>query len=176
MAIPDRPRELPIDRLLVDLQPRLQAVLRRFRIPAQDAEDVLQQTLLTYLYKRDSIQDVERWLLGTLRNRSLNYWRSRRRRLYSAVDKALLESVADDGDCFQERADLLRDLDMVLAGLPRRCRDLLRLRYRQGYEPPEAAVRLGYKTSSIYKVTERCLAKLTRSMVACGLVREGRRD
>jgi len=173
MAILDRPQEQPIEEILEDLQPRIQYVFSRFRIPPQDAEDVLQQTLLTYLYKRDSILDAERWLIGTLRNRCLLYWRDRRRRLYTAVDKALLESVAHSEDSPQERSDILRDLNSALAKIPNRCRNLLWLRYRQGYEPPEAAQELGYRASSIYKVTERCLAALTKSMVACGLAKEG---
>lgn len=173
MAIVDQPREVPIEEILSDLRPRIQATFARFRVPPQDAEDVLQQTLLTYLYKRESIQNTERWILGTLRNRCLLYWRDRRRRLYTAVDKALLESVAQSDGCPQERSDLLRDLNVVLAKIPSRCRNLLWLRYRQGYEPPEAARELGYKASSIYKVTERCLAALTKRMVACGLVEEG---
>ena len=173
MAILDRPQEQPIEEILEDLQPRIRYVFSRFHIPPQDAEDVLQQTLLTYLHKRDNILDAERWLMGTLRNRCLLYWRDRRRRLYTAVDKALLESVAQTEESPQERGDLLRDINTALAKIPTRCRSLLWLRYRQGYEPPEAAEQLGYKASGIYKVTERCMAALTRSMVACGLAKGG---
>ena len=173
MAIVSSTRELPIEEILEDLQPRIKYVFSRFRIPPQDAEDVLQQTLLTFLYKRETIDDAEKWLLGTLKNRCLLYWRDRRRRLYTAVDKALLESVAAPEVAPQERSDRLSDLNTALSGVPNRCRNLLWLRYRQGYEAPEAAEKLGYKASSVYKVTERCLAALTRRMVACGLAEEG---
>ena len=173
MAIVSSTRQLPIEEILEDLQPRIKYVFSRFRIPPQDAEDVLQQTLLTFLYKRETIDDAEKWLLGTLKNRCLLYWRDRRRRLYTAVDKALLESVAAPEVAPQERSDRLRDLNTALSGVPNRCRNLLWLRYRQGYEAPEAAEKLGYKASSVYKVTERCLAALTRRMVACGLAEEG---
>jgi DNA-directed RNA polymerase specialized sigma24 family protein len=98
------------------------------------------------------------------------YWRSRRRRLYRTVDTAILESVAEPRRPAQETADLLHDLESVVANLPTRCQDLFRLRYRLGCEPPEAARRMGYRTSSIYKVIERCLAALTRELVASGLL------
>jgi RNA polymerase sigma factor (sigma-70 family) len=52
--------------------------------------------------------------------------------------------------------------------LPERCRSLLALRYRQGYEPPELAERLGYSQASISKITNRCLAALTRYMTLLG--------
>ena len=173
MTILDQSQSVPIEDLLPDLQPRIRSVFSRFQIPPQDAEDLLQQTLLTYLYKRESIYDPEKWLLGTLRNRCRLYWRDRSRKLYSAVDKALLESVATSETSPQESADFLRDLNSLLSELPGRCRNLFQLRYRQGYEAPEAAARLGYKASSIYKVSERCMAALTRRLVDCGLVEGG---
>lgn len=173
MAILDQHQEQPIEEILEDLQPRIQYVFSRFHIPPRDAEDVLQQTLLTYIYKRHNILDAERWLMGTLRNRCLLYWRDRRRRLYASVDKALLESVAQTEDSPQERGEVLRDLNTALAKIPNRYRNFLWQRYGQGAERPEVAQRLGHKESSVSKVAERCLAALTRSMVACGLAEEG---
>jgi RNA polymerase sigma factor (sigma-70 family) len=166
--------EEPIEALLERIQPRLRSTFSRFRIPIEDAEDLLQQSLLTYLHKRDTIHDPERWLLGTLKNRCLMYWRSRRRRLYRTVDTAILESVAEPRRPAQETNDLLHDLESVVGHLPERCQALLRLRYRLGCEPPEAARRMGYRTSSIYKVLERCLAALTRELVASGLLEKPR--
>jgi RNA polymerase sigma factor (sigma-70 family) len=68
----------------------------------------------------------------------------------------------------QERAELRHDLDNALEHLPQRCRSLLSLRYREGYEAPEVAERLGYSRASISKVTTRCLGALTRYMVLGG--------
>jgi RNA polymerase sigma factor (sigma-70 family) len=132
--------------------------------------------LLVYLYKHDSVESPEKWLLGTLRNRCLGYWRERRRRLYTALDQALLENVAATKESPQEALDLQRDVRSLLTQLPARCRNLLTLRYQEGCDAPETARRLGYKASGIYKVTERCLAALTRQMVACGIVERGQDD
>lgn len=164
--------EESLEELLDRVQPRLQATLARYRIPFEDAEDLLQQALLTYLHKQASIQEPESWLIGTLRNRCLMYWRTRRRALYESVDTAILESLAESQRPSQEAAHLERDLENVLSGLPYRCRALFHLRYHVGLEPAEAAEKLGYRTSGIYKILERCLAALTRSLVAMGLVEE----
>ena len=172
MAILDGTKRDPIEDVLEVLQPRIRSTFARYRIPPQDAEDVLQQTLLIYLYKQESVENPEKWIIGALKNRCLVYWRSRRRKLYSSVDKAILESVVAVDQCPQERSDFLRDLGGLLAQLPERCRKIFKLRYWQGWEPSEAAERLGYRSSSIYKVTERCLAALTRRMVSCGLVED----
>jgi RNA polymerase sigma factor (sigma-70 family) len=91
--------------------------------------------------------------------------------LYDAVDGAVLEFVADPLAPDQECADLRRDLANVIERLPQRCRSILALRYRQGYEPVELATHFGYHQASISKLTNRCLAALTRRLVASGLVR-----
>ena len=167
-------RKHSLEDLLEEIQPRLRAVLASFRIPFADAEDLLQQTVLTFLIKREEIQNPSRWLVGTLRNRCLMYWRTHRRRLYESVDAAILESIAEPERPEQERLDLSRDLNAVLRKLSPRCRSVLRLRYGLGCDPAETAERLGYRSSGIYKIMERCLASLTRRLIAVGIVERER--
>lgn len=157
--------ESSFEELLRGLEPRFRIVLGRFRIPEQDAEDLLQQALLTYLRKRHTVRDPEAWLVGTLRNRCLKYWRARRRSLYTAVDSAILESVAEDGAAGQDRAAMRRDLAGAMGRLRPSCRSILGLRYGLGCEPRETARRLGYKESSIYKLMQRCLAALSSQLM-----------
>ena len=168
--------DVAFEQLIQQLGPKTKAVLARHRIPAEDGEDLLQQTLLTFLYKRQQIRCPEAWVLGALKKKCLVYWRNRRRCVYEGVDNAILESLADTNVPAQERYNFLHDLTGVLATLPSRCRSLLSLRYRQGYNPTETAKHLGYKPSSIYKLTERCLASLTTRLVACGLLEERQVD
>ena len=158
--------EVSFEELLKGLEPRFRAVLARFQIPEQDAEDLVQQALLAYVRKCPTVLKPEAWLLGTLRNRCLRYWRARRRRLYTAVDTAILEGVASEGTPCQEQADLRRDLKGAMGRLRPRCRSILGLRYGMGCEPRETARRLGYKESSIYKLMERCLAALSNQLFA----------
>lgn len=166
MSALDQPQvEVPLENFLRNLRPRLKVLFAHYRIPLQETEDILQQALLALLYQRDKIRDPEAWLLGTLRNKCLLYWREQRRKLYDSVDAAVLDCIAQPMAPAQEGADLRRDLENALEHLPERCRSLLSLRYRQGYEPPELAERLGYSPASISKITTRCLAALTRYLV-----------
>lgn len=165
--IPDPPPSF--DDFLKEMEPRLKRLLATYHIPAEDAEDVLQQTLLALLYQWERVRDPECWLLGTLKRHCLMYWRNHRRRIYSAVDSTVLELVSGPVPPSQEKGDLLTDLNSLLDRLPSRCRSLLQLRFRLGYEPPEVAHRLGYQVSSIGKVTTRCLAALSRELLAAGL-------
>lgn len=157
-----------LEDLLSTLQRRLERILYRYQIPAEDSEDVLQEAVLTLIYKRKKIRDPEAWLVATLRNRCLMYWRSKRSRLYDAVDTTILELVAKPGTTPQEQQELQADLEKAIAELPERCRSLLRLRYGLGYKPAEVAEAMGYQASSIRKITSRCLAALTRQLTASG--------
>jgi RNA polymerase sigma factor (sigma-70 family) len=173
MSIPEQPEPaVSFEDFLRKVEPRLKRVLSTYRIPAEDAEDVLQQALLALLYQWERVRDPECWLLGTLKRHCLMYWRTRRRRLYSAVDSTFLEWVSEPVSPPQERTDLICDLESLIGRLPTRCRSLLQLRFQLGYEPLEVAARLGYRASSIGKITTRCLDALSREMLAAGLAGE----
>ena len=173
MSNPEQPDPaVSFDDFLKKIEPKLKRVLILYRIPGEDAEDVLQQALLTLLYQWERIRDPEVWLLGTLRRHCLMYWRTRRRSFCSSVDSTLLEWLSEPLAPPQERADLLSDLENLIGRLPTRCRSLLQLRFHLGYEPKEAAARLGYQPSSIGKVTNRCIEALGRELVEAGLFEE----
>lgn len=155
-----------VPELLDRIEPEIRQVLVRFRVPSQDAEDLIQETLLAFVAKRSSIANPVPWLLATLRNQCLLYWRRRRRRFIDAIDSALLERVAgsDPGD--QERRTLARDLSGALEHLPRRCRSILRLRYGLDCGAPEIAETLGYRPDTIRQATLRCLSALSRQLTS----------
>lgn len=157
-----------LNRIMPKVQPKLERILCYYQIPPQDAEDLIQDSVLTLLYKWEKIHSAEAWLLATLKRRCLMYWRSRRSRLTDAVDTAILELFAEPEAPKQEQTELSHDLNRALQCLPSRCQNLLRLRYGLGYKPAEVADKLGYRASSIRKVASRCLAALNRQLVAVG--------
>lgn len=166
------PNEQPLlEDILREVQPKLVQILGRYRIPSQDADDVLQETFLTLVHKREVVRNPEAWLIVTLRNRCLIYWRKKRKHLYQAVDTAILELLSEPEAPQQAKSDLRFDLDRLLARLPDRCRSLLKLRYGLGCSSSEVAERMGYRQSSIRKVTSRCLAALTRELLQAGFTR-----
>lgn len=167
MSAQERPIiEATLEDFLFRVRPRIKALFGRFQIPLEDSEDLLQQTLLAFIYQRPVIRDTEPWLLGTLRKKCLLYLREKRRTLYETVDASVLELVARPVAPAQEAADLRRDLLAALGRLPSRCQALLSLRYTYGLDQAELARRMGYSPASISKVTARCLATLSRYL--CG--------
>jgi RNA polymerase sigma factor (sigma-70 family) len=158
--------ELP--QLVDRLEPEFARLFTYFRIPAQDAEDLLQDAFVLFITKRSQIVTPDAWLIGTLRYRCLLYWRKRRRRLLEVVDETLLMELAGSTSPRQENDDLARDLSGAIGRLPDRCRSLLRLRYGLGCDDPEVALRLGYSPTGIRKIAHRCLSALTQQMLAGG--------
>ena len=170
MSALDHPQvESSLESFLEKVQPRLKVLFAHYRIPPQDTEDILQQALLALIYHARRIRDPEAWLLGTLRNKCLLYWREQRRKLYDAVDAAVLELMAEPLEPGPgERGPPAGPGQRPRAAAGALPVAALALRYRQGYEPPEVAERLGYSPASISKITTRCLAALTRHLVAAG--------
>jgi RNA polymerase sigma-70 factor (ECF subfamily) len=172
MALSDSPEvvaELSLEELLDRMQPRLRRILARHRIPAQDAEDLLQETFLILVTKWGTIRNPEAWLLATLANRCIIYWRKVRGRVWDLVDTTILELLAEAEAPAQQQADLRFDLRTLISHLPDRCRAILQLRYGLGCSTAEAAERTGYCKSSIRKVTRRCLTALTAELLGHGL-------
>jgi RNA polymerase sigma-70 factor (ECF subfamily) len=143
------------------------AILKRYRIPLDDGEDLLQQAFLTFLRRRSEVEDPDAWLIGTMRNLALMYWRRERRRRDRPVDPPELESaaaaLADSGERLpQEQLELQEDLGRYLSRLPRRHRSLLKMRFTLGYGVAEVADLLGRHPSNVSRGVHRGLAELSR--------------
>ncbi len=171
MLTPEPPENADsFDEFLKEVEPKLKRLLATYRIPCEDVEDILQNSLLALLYQWQRVHDPESWLFGTVKRHCFMYWRTNRRRIYSAVDTTILEWLSQPMAPAQERDDLLCDLEKLIDRLPARCRRLLRLRFQLGYEPVEVANKLGYRASSIGKITNRCLTALSKELLDSGLV------
>jgi len=155
-----------VETLLVGLQPKMERILWHYRIPPQDAEDLVQEILISFVRRFDRVQNNEAWLVSALKYQCLLYWRRRRKRLYQAVDSALLDALAEPQPSPAQRYDQAHDLANLLPKIPPRCRKVLELRYGLGMTPKELASKLGYQHSSISNIVRRCLAALTAKLLA----------
>ena len=107
MSALDNPQvDISLEVFLRNVRPRLKTLFVHYGIPPQDTEDLLQQALLALIYQRHVVRDPESWLIGTLRNKCLLYWREHRRKLYEVVDAAVLELMAEPIPPAQETTDI----------------------------------------------------------------------
>lgn len=139
--------------LATRLEPRLKQIVHRYRIPAQDAEDLLQTALIATLRNWPDLADPEGWLIRTVINQCLMYHRSRRRHPEEPLDDGieLLPVPSPEG-----RIADREEIERRLARLPLQCQQLFRLRFVYGFNAKEVAELLGRKVSNVYNTTHRC--------------------
>ena len=147
--------------------PKLRRILFRYRIPAQDADSLLHETLLVLVSKQENVRNPDAWLQATLSNRCVLYWRRRRSQVSELVDRTILELLGDPDLPADELAEIRSDLDLLISRLPERCQPLLRRRY--GLSPALEGEQDGDPEAHSEK-TRRCLAALVQRAVGAGLL------
>lgn len=156
-----------IAELLDDLKPRLRTILARFRIPAQDAEDVLQDSLLLLVRNRHRLRDPGAYLLSTLQFRCRMYWRHRRQDRHVGTTDRVLEQLAPPvRPTDQAAVELRRDLQRQLATLEPGARRLVLLRYALGYTNRETAEQVGLPSDSVRQRARYARNQLARRLAA----------
>jgi RNA polymerase sigma factor (sigma-70 family) len=122
---------------------RLQGMVRQKGIPARDAEDIVQETLLALVGKWETIGRPRAWLAAVLAHQCAAYRKRGGQQRVNLVDPAELETLA--GSCAVPQEALVRRLDVarLCAALPARQRRLLRLIYVGGFTHREVGIRLG---------------------------------
>ena len=136
--------------------PKLRRILFRYRIPARDADDLLQETFLVLVSKQESVRNAEAWLQATLSNRCALYWRRRRSRVSELVDRTILELLEDPEIPADEAAAIRSDLDLLISRLPERCRRRLRRRVTGKHEADQCdASHIGRCSNSGSRATSR---------------------
>ena len=138
--------------------------LRRQSIATEDAEDLIQQTLLALMLKHREVRNPDAWVIGTLRNKCRQYWRRRRDSPIDGLEDETLESALPPLPPDQELTDLRRDLEIALSRLPERCRQVLRYRYGLGFRATEIADLLKCPAANVRKTASRCLRTLQREL------------
>lgn len=153
-----------LEDLFQRLRPRLKKILSRYRIPPQDAEDILQEAFTVALQKWDTVYNQEHWLLGTVRYRCILYWKRRRDLREEPMDAADLESLCQPQPPSQERVELVQEVENIARLLRREHRRALWLRYGVGLSTSEVARALGYYPATMRKLLRRCLQRLQKHL------------
>lgn len=136
----------------------------RMRSAPEDAEDLLQETLIAIHTRRDSYDasyPVTAWIYAIARYRMIDRWRRRGRRgeHIPVEDATELFTAAED-----EAVDAKRDVTRLLNLLPQKQRDSIRLVKLEGLSVKDAAARIGLTESDIKISTHRGMKTLMRLM------------
>jgi RNA polymerase sigma-70 factor (TIGR02960 family) len=184
--------------LIEPYQRELQLHCYRILGSVQDAEDLLQETMLaawTGLDQFEGRSSLRSWLYRIATNRCLNALRSRKRRPQRAVSMAeppkptrmaepvwlepypddLLEGIADTAPGPEARYELRESVGLafvaVLAHLPPRQRAAVVLRDALGFDTAEVSEMLGSSAGSVKGALQRARATLDQRLPSGGLDR-----
>jgi RNA polymerase sigma factor (sigma-70 family) len=165
----DRPeKNQAAEELIRRIEPKFRVLLWRYDVPREDAEDLIQEALLAYVFKAHHLHDPESWLMVVLTRQVFLYYRRRRRRPDSAVFEAdLIDLLSDPKALDPERVHLVREIRAAVGRLRNQSfRQILELRFFEGLDVQDIATRLGYQPSSVLRLTHRAVEALKRSLSA----------
>lgn len=147
---------------LTHLAGRLRRYFRRRLGPAADeAEDLVQETLLALHLKRGSYDPawpVEAWALAIARHKLADAWRAHARRSGRQVSWQELDE--DAWPAPEDPSPAQRDLARLMDGLPPAQRQAIVLTKVEGLSVAEAALRAGATESAIKVQVHRGLKRL----------------
>ncbi len=147
--------ESALERLMERWSKPLLAVISR-RTDA-DAEDIYQETWLNVVRARaayDASRSFRSWLFRIALNAGRDSYRRRQARPKTVGLEAAATRTANGGD---EDAELARD---ALGALPQPDREIIELRYYQGFRESEVAEALGIPVGTVKSRTHAAVAKL----------------
>lgn len=142
----------------------------KFRVPWEDAENLVQETFTAYLSVMDDVSDARGWLVGAVCNGSRYYWRRGENRGTTADPNEELRTRPDPSsvDLTSRVAEAIT-VRQTISHLHEKCRHVLRLHYFEGYTAREIAKELattnGYAEKMIHDCLKRALViyeRLTR--------------
>ncbi len=159
--------EVEFDRMYEDnLSLLVTIAMRKFQVPEVDAEALAHEVFFSYLKRKSEIRDLHSWLIGAICHACRYFWRQNGRRT-EQLDQTLAMLRPDPAS-----ADILELLPAQMAAraaldaLPPRYREILRLRYFEGYSIREIADHLGVTAKYTQKLVAKCLRRAEQTFNA----------
>lgn len=134
---------------------------KHFGVPAAARDDVVQDVFLTAYRRFDQVHyqvSARAWLYGVTRRVASHWHRGVARRTRRIA--ALGDLTGHVGEAPQERHDAARQLERLLAGLPRGTREVWELTELLGMSGPEIAAELELPLNTVYSRLRLARARL----------------
>lgn len=138
-----------------ELKPLITRIVRSHGLTSQDADDVLQETLISLLRAGLHVRASRAWICAVAARRSIDANRRRTSRLERERAYSRIRTPSETGD-------LLHLLYARVAGLPQREQAVFELHYRQGLTEREVAAKLGISRASVRRLDDLCRNSLTK--------------
>lgn len=146
--------------------------VRKFHVPASEAEALANEVFFSYLRRSDEIENLPKWLVGAICYASRYYWRQNGR-IIDEVESGLSFDRMDDPASARILDSLPEQLAVreALERLKPRYREILYMRFFEGCSINEIAGRLGVTPKYAQKLVIKCLRSAERMVGAKGTSR-----
>jgi RNA polymerase sigma factor (sigma-70 family) len=138
---------------------------QKFRIPDEDVRGLIHEVFVAFIKAGQKVYEERAWLVGAMCNHCRLYWRAHGR------DAAALP-LDGEAECDAEDIAKRVDVSTMLRRLPRRCREVLHLRFFEQYSSEEIASHFATTIQYARKMVYRCVCAarlvLTRITVRRG--------
>jgi RNA polymerase sigma factor (sigma-70 family) len=138
---------------------RVRRAARRVVSSDAEADDIAAEAFARALVRWATVRDLphrDAWVVRVASNLALDAVRTRSRRERILIVQRAAEAVSDGTDASAERMALV----LALAGLPRRQREVIALRYLVGLPEAEVAAALGVSSNTVKTHLARALSTL----------------
>ena len=153
--------------VLERVRPRLGKILKAYRVPLPDSEDLVQDALLALVTRWEHVREPSLWLIGAVRHLCRRYVRRQLTSKTVRVDREQLEWLAGGAPSGEEQHGARRDLERLVQELSPQQRRLLRLSFGLGLDVRELGRLLGgAKPESIRRARWRAITRLRELMAA----------
>lgn len=128
--------------------------IRKFHIPAQDAEPLVHDVFATYFLRSASVEVPERYLVGAICNASRRYWEQTD--AASLIFCEEMPCAATPSDALLQEVHSKVLLSRILRCVGDKCRDLLHRYYMNGETTQAIADRLHSTPATVLVLLHRC--------------------
>jgi RNA polymerase sigma factor (sigma-70 family) len=136
----------------------MRQLFRRYHLPLEDAEDIVQQSLLILVYNAAGVRNPIGYFLGTVRREVSHLLRRRAaERLVQLADEHPEQLVVESPAALIERR---HDAQRLLKQLPPLVRQIAILHLGAGFQHREIAKALGLNEASVRQILSRGLKRL----------------
>lgn len=139
----------------------------KFGVPTHDAEAIVNEIFMGFLIRSRSIHHPKKWLIGAVCHASRAYWRTQTKA--GALPSDAHELAAPGSQSLEDRLVKSITLSVALSRLGPKCRETLRMYYRDGYSAAEIAAHLGTTAGYVMQLLHSCRKRVRDMCKATGL-------
>lgn len=129
--------------------------IRRFRVPAAVADELVQDVFVRYLLSPGRVRtNLRGYLIGSISNACRNYWRAQCSEDRAVTKRTTCDSTVDRA--FDARLVTQLLVVATLAKLPPRCREALRRYYLRDEDTPTIAQAMNTTCGNVNYLMHKC--------------------